>query len=66
MIFTGTTAPQGTDGSHIDLKDFLEIGSLYEIVCFSKSDQNTVAKFQLWCHDKTGQINGVSEAVLTP
>jgi len=62
MIFTGTTAPQGTDGSHIDLIDFLEIGSIYEIVCFAKSDQNTTAKFQLWCHDKTGQINGVSEA----
>ena len=54
MIFTGDSAPKGTDGSHIDLNNMLEIGKSYEISCFAKSDNNTNAKFQLWCHDNTG------------
>jgi hypothetical protein len=54
MIFTGTSAPKGTDGSHIDLNNILEIGKTYEISCFAKSDKNTNGKFQLWCHDNTG------------
>lgn len=54
MIFTGTSAPQGADGSHIDLNYILEIGKTYEISCFAKSDINTDGKFQLWCHDNTG------------
>ena len=54
MIFTGTTAPKGQDGSHIDLGGQLEIGKAYEISCFAKSFKNTNGKFQLWCHD---QIN---------
>lgn len=62
MTFTGTTAPKGTDGSHIDLLDLLEMGNIYEISCFAKSERNTTGKFQLWCHDNFGQINGVNES----
>ena len=54
MVFTGTTAPQGTDGSHIDLNNILEIGKTYEISCYAKSDPETTGMFQLWCHDQTG------------
>lgn len=54
MIFTGTSAPQGTEGSHIDLNYILEIGQIYEISCFAKSDAQTDGMFQLWCHDETG------------
>ena len=54
MIFTGVTAPIGTDGSHTDLINLLEIGKTYEISCFAKSDSNTTGQFQLWCHDQTG------------
>ncbi|MCX6272221.1 MAG: hypothetical protein NTU44_13575 [Bacteroidetes bacterium] len=63
MIFTGTTAPIGTDGSHIDLNNILEIGITYEISCFAKSIQNTSGEFQLWCHDDTGaEAHGVTES----
>jgi hypothetical protein len=62
MVFTGTVAPNGTDGSHIDLIDFLEIGKLYEITCFAKSNESTDAQFQLWCHDNSGEPNGISVA----
>lgn len=63
MIFTGTYAPKGTDGSHIDLNNLLEIGKEYEISCFTKSCDQTDGKFQLWCHDKTGaKPNGASAA----
>ena len=54
MIFTGTSAPKGKDGSHIDLNNILELGKTYEISCFAKSDPNTNGMFQLWCHDETG------------
>ncbi len=54
MIFTGTSAPKGKDGSHIDLNYILEIGKTYEISCFVKSEINTTGMFQLWCHDQTG------------
>jgi hypothetical protein len=64
MIFTGTSAPNGTDGSHQDFLDHLEIGSTYEVICFVKSTKNTTGKFQLWCHDNSGAINVVS--VSTP
>ena len=56
MVFIGTSAPDGKDGSHIDLNNFLEIGKTYEISCFAKSDENTNAMFQLWCHDNTGVV----------
>ena len=65
MIFTGTTAPQVTDGSHIDLNNTLQIGNTYEISCLAKSDPNTDGMFQLWCHDNTGlQSQGMN--VSTP
>lgn len=65
MIFIGTSAPKGTDGSHIDLNDILEVGKIYEISCFAKSDINTNGMFQLWCHDQTGsEPNGAKS--LTP
>jgi hypothetical protein len=54
MVFTGTSAPEGTDGSHIDLNDSLQVGKTYEISCFTKSVDDTDGMFQLWCHDKTG------------
>jgi len=54
MIFTGTLAPQGKDGSHIDLNYILEIGKTYEISCYAKSNIGTNGMFQLWCHDNTG------------
>jgi hypothetical protein len=54
MVFTGLSAPQGTDGSHIDLNYILDIGKTYEISCIAKSDIGTTAMFQLWCHDNTG------------
>lgn len=53
MVFVGTSAPEGTDGSHIDLNN-LDVGKTYEVSCFVKSDPNTTAMFQLWCHDNTG------------
>lgn len=64
IIFTGTLAPEGSDGCHIDLLNSLEIGATYEIACDIKSDNGTTAKFQLWCHDKVVDPNGVS--VSTP
>jgi len=56
MVFTGSIAPKGKDGSHIDLNNILEIGKTYEISCFAKSDENTTGMFQLWCHDNTGVL----------
>lgn len=55
MIFTGLTAPNGTDGSHIDLLNLLEIGNTYEVVCNAQSSEGTTGLFQLWCHDNTGE-----------
>lgn len=55
MVFVGTSAPNGADGSHIDLNKLLEIGKTYEISCFAKTDTNTTGQFQLWCHDQTGE-----------
>lgn len=55
MLFKGTTAPKGTDGSHINLLNLLEIGNTYEIVCNAKSSSGTTGLFQLWCHDNTGE-----------
>jgi len=61
MIFSGKSAPQGKDGSHIDLNNLLMIGKEYEVSCFAKSIQGTTGRFQLWCHDKTGtKPSGVS------
>ena len=60
MIFTGTSAKREADGSNIDLINFLEIGKTYEISCFAKSDAGTTAMFQLWCHDNSGEPNGVT------
>lgn len=54
MVFTGTSVPKETDGSHIDLNNLLEVDKTYEISCFAKSDTNTTGMFQLWCHDNTG------------
>jgi len=54
MSFSGTVAPQGTDGSHINLKGLLELGSSYLIKCKVKSLPNTTGKIQLWCHDNLG------------
>jgi len=54
MIFSGTSAPKGEDGSHIDLNNKLVIGNTYEISCFAKSERNTTGMFKLWCHDETG------------
>jgi hypothetical protein len=56
IIFEGTSAPQGEDGSHIDINDFLDIGKTYEISCLAKSTMNANAMFRLWCHDQTGEI----------
>lgn len=64
MVFKGTFAPNGNDGSHKDFLNHLEIGSTYEIECSVKSAVNTTGKFQLWCHDKLSEISGVS--VSTP
>jgi len=52
IIFIGTSAPKGTDGCNIDLKNILELGKTYEVSCFAKSDAGTTGRFQLWCHDK--------------
>jgi len=54
IAFSGTTAPAGADGCHIDLNGILEVGTTYEISCFAKSSSNTSGLFQLWCHDRTG------------
>jgi hypothetical protein len=54
MVFMGTSTPKEADGSHIDLNNLLEVGKSYEVSCFVKSDPNTTAMFQLWCHDNTG------------
>lgn len=63
MIFTGLSAPNGTDGSHIDLWNLLEIGNTYEIVCHAKSTSGTTGLFQLWCHDNTGEnVHGSNSA----
>ncbi len=63
MIFSGASAPNGTDGSHINLINALEIGRTYEISCNVKSTVGTTGMFQLWCHDKINNpVNGVSEA----
>lgn len=62
MLFKGLIAPHGTDGSHIDLFNILEPGSRYIVTCMAKSTQNTTGEFQLWCHDKIGEPNGVSSS----
>jgi len=63
MIFSGLSAPQGVDGSHVDLNNILEIGNTYEISCFVKSVLNTNGMFKLWCHDNTGITpNGSDES----
>jgi hypothetical protein len=62
IIFSGTSAPQGIDGAHYDYLNKLEIGATYEISAYAKSANNTTGKFQLWCHDKAGQPNGISVA----
>lgn len=62
IIFSGTTAPQGTDGAHQDYINHLDIGSTYEILCHVRSTKGTTGKFQLWCHDKIVEPNGVNAA----
>lgn len=54
LFFNGLTVPKGTDGAHINLRNFLQIGETYKITCFAKSDPGTTAKIELWCHDNTG------------
>lgn len=56
IVFTGTSAPEGEDGSHIDLNNFLEIGKSYKVTCWAKSSSGTDGVFRLWCHDQTGAI----------
>jgi hypothetical protein len=56
MIFTGTKAIIGNDGSHIDFKNLLEYGTTYLIKCTAKSLPNTTGHFQLWCHDNAGAV----------
>lgn len=64
MIFKGLKTRLETDGSHIDFKDILKIGSFYKVSCFVKSLPNTDGKFQLWCHDKIGiEPQGYSIAI---
>ena len=65
MIFKGKTR-LATDGSHIDLKDALKIGSNYKVSCFVKALPKTTGQFQLWCHDniEIGRIpTGAESAV---
>lgn len=69
MVFSGTQAPNSTDGSHINLINALEVGKQYEITCFAKSEPNTTGLFQLWCHDQTGKPThgvNVSTSFKTP
>jgi len=65
MTFVGTTAPKNTDGSYLDLIGMLEVGSVYEVTCFVKSDANTTGKFMLWCHDHSGS-EGIKTAFKIP
>lgn len=60
MIFSGISTLREADGSNIDLINFLDIGKTYEISCFAKSEASTTAMFQLWCHDNSGEPNGIS------
>jgi hypothetical protein len=63
MIFKGTAAPQGSDGSHIDFSGLLEVGSSYLIKCHAKSVPGTTGKMQLWCHDNLGSsVHGSDRA----
>jgi hypothetical protein len=63
MIFKGKKAPLGNEGSHTDLKNFLDYGLSYAIRCYAKSTQGTTGYFQLWCHDNIGApIHGVEIA----
>jgi hypothetical protein len=66
MIFAGLKTRLGSDGSHIDLKDILKVGSFYKVTCFQKAlNPNTNGKFQLWCHDDIGiEPKGSSAAIL--
>lgn len=61
IAFTGISPQYKEDGCNIDLLDFLEVGKIYEISCFAKSISHTTGKFKLWCHDKTGEPNGISK-----
>jgi hypothetical protein len=56
MVFTGTKAIIGNDGSHIDFKNLLEYGTTYLIKCTAKSLPDTTGHFQLWCHDNAGAV----------
>jgi len=52
MVFQGEMpTKEGSDGSYIDLKDFLELGTRYKVSCLVKAEPETNAKFYLWCHD---------------
>jgi hypothetical protein len=62
MIFSGTSVPNETDGSHKDFLNILMIGATYEIECYTRSAIDTTGRFQLWCHDKNSEPNGVSKS----
>jgi hypothetical protein len=66
MIFKGTFAPNGTDGSNININEQLKIGKQYEVSCFVKSLVGTTGMFQLWCHDQTESGNSVATKYKVP
>ncbi len=66
MIFKGTVAPKGTDGSNININEQLKIGKQYEVSCFVKSSVGTTGMFQLWCHDQTESGNSVATKYKVP
>ncbi len=59
IVFSGDN-PQQNDGCNKDLLGVLQLGGTYEVSCLVKSSPGTTAKFQLWCHDKNDNPNGIS------
>jgi hypothetical protein len=64
LVFKSQPDSSLDDGSHIDFKGLLEIGNTYEVSCFVKAQENSTCKFQIWCHDKIAEPNGVSKATV--
>lgn len=62
LVFTSSKGQSIEDGCNIDLIDTLTKGKHYTIKCHAKSSPDNTGKIRLWCHDKSGQPNGVSRA----
>lgn len=64
MIFKGLRTRLETEGCHVNIINGLDVGSIYKVSCFVRSQPNTTGRFQLWCHDNIGIEPNGSEAAI--